>query len=121
MTLVSSAPIIWILGGPGSGKGTQCRLIVEQYGFAYFSTGDILRREAASNSLKGQEIQNIMNSGELVSNDIVLNLLKTELSSVSNAPGYLIDGYPRSPDQALAFEQTISPVDLIVYIDCSDV
>lgn len=121
MTPVTSAPIIWILGGPGSGKGTQCHLLVDKYGFSHFSTGDLLRREVASGSEKGREIQDIMNSGELVSNDIVLNLLKAELSTISNARGYLIDGYPRTPEQATAFEQHISPVDLIVYIDCSDV
>uniref|UniRef100_A0A1B0AIF9 Adenylate kinase isoenzyme 1 n=1 Tax=Glossina pallidipes TaxID=7398 RepID=A0A1B0AIF9_GLOPL len=62
-------PIIWVLGGPGSGKGTQCDKIVQKYGFVHLSTGDLLRAEVASGSPKGKDLALIMKEGRLVSND----------------------------------------------------
>ncbi|KAG4073925.1 hypothetical protein HA402_014130 [Bradysia odoriphaga] len=116
----STVPIIWVLGGPGSGKGTQCAKIVEKYGFSHFSTGDLLRDEVASGSDKGKELQDIMKRGELVSNAQVLSLLEVAMKKVTNSKGFLIDGYPRQKDQGAAFEQAIAPVDLILYFECRD-
>lgn len=116
-----SAPIIWILGGPGCGKGTQCDKIVEKYKFKHFSTGDLLRAEVASGSAKGQALQAIMKAGKLVSNEDVLDILQDAMvKEMSNASGFLIDGYPREKSQGISFEMAISPVDLIIFFDCSD-
>jgi len=120
MVTETKVPIIWVLGGPGSGKGTQCAKIVEKYGFSHFSTGDLLRDEVASGSEKGKQLQEIMKRGELVSNDEVLSLLENAMKKVASSKGFLIDGYPRQKDQGAAFEKAIAPVDLILYFECKD-
>lgn len=85
--------MIWILGGPGSGKGTQCAKIVEQFGFSHFSTGDLLRAEVAAGTDKGKELAEIMKRGDLVPNDEVLYLLQKAMKEVGGqAKGFLIDG-----------------------------
>ncbi|XP_055700185.1 adenylate kinase isoenzyme 1 isoform X1 [Phlebotomus papatasi] len=114
-------PIVWILGGPGSGKGTQCDKIVAKYGFSHFSTGDLLREEVASGSDLGKELAALMSRGDLVQNEHVLALLEKAMSKVAGSTvGYLIDGYPREKSQGAAFEQTIGPVDLILYLECAE-
>lgn len=116
-----NTPIIWVLGGPGSGKGTQCAKIVDKYQFSHFSTGDLLRDEVASGSERGQQLQAIMKSGGLVSNDQVLGLLEAAMAKVDDSvKGFLIDGYPRQKDQGAAFEKAIAPVDIILYFECRD-
>merc|ERR1712042_291272 len=69
-------PVIWVLGGPGSGKGTQCDKIVEKYGYTHLSSGDLLREEVASQSRLGKELNKIMKMGKLVPLEIVLDLIK---------------------------------------------
>jgi len=114
-------PIVWILGGPGCGKGTQCAKIVEKYGFTHLSSGDLLREEVASGSDKGRELSAIMKEGKLVPNDAVLCLLKKAIDcKICEAKGFLIDGYPREKDQGVAFERQIAPADLIIFLDCAD-
>lgn len=115
-------PIIWVLGGPGSGKGTQCERIVTKYRFSHFSTGDLLRDEVKSGSAKGKQLSELMARGDLVPNDEVLALLKAAMDQVADSTvGYLIDGYPREKDQGAAFEQQIAPVDVILYFECAEV
>lgn len=92
-TIDPKLPIIWVLGGPGCGKGTQCDKIVAKYKFTHLSTGDLLRAEVASGSPKGQELQEMMSKGVLVGNDVVLSLLAAAMSKVENSTGFLIDGY----------------------------
>lgn len=117
----TSVPIIWVLGGPGSGKGTQCEKIVEKYGFIHLSTGDLLRAEVSSGSPRGKELTGIMQKGELVPNGVVLDLLKEEIHKVIHrSKGFLIDGYPREKEQGILFEQSIAPVTLILYFNASD-
>lgn len=87
-------PIIWILGGPGSGKGTQCAKIVEKFNFSHFSTGDLLRAEVAAGTDKGKELAEIMKRGDLVPNEEVLGLLEQAMKEmVGKSNGYLIDGW----------------------------
>ncbi|XP_055387302.1 adenylate kinase isoenzyme 1 [Condylostylus longicornis] len=118
---MSECPIIWVLGGPGSGKGTQCDRIVAKYNFEHLSTGDLLRAEVASQSEIGSQLSAIMKEGKLVPNEIVLSLLHNAMKkSAGKAKGYLIDGYPREKDQGAAFEKAIAPVNLILYFDCSN-
>ncbi|KAH8239478.1 hypothetical protein KR032_004715, partial [Drosophila birchii] len=117
----SDIPIIWILGGPGCGKGTQCAKIVEKYGFTHLSTGDLLRNEVESGSDKGRALQAVMASGGLVSNDEVLSLLNDAIGRAKGgAKGFLIDGYPREKNQGIAFETRVAPADLALYFECSE-
>ncbi|KAM8710079.1 hypothetical protein ACLKA7_016815 [Drosophila subpalustris] len=118
---MSDIPIIWILGGPGCGKGTQCAKIVEKYGFTHLSSGDLLRDEVSSGSDKGRELQAIMTSGALVPNQEVLSLLNSAVTRAKgNSRGFLIDGYPREKNQGIAFEEQIAPADLALYFECSE-
>jgi len=114
-------PIVWVLGGPGSGKGTQCARLVEKYGFSHLSSGDLLRDEVNSGSDLAKQLNEIMSSGQLVPKDIVLDLIKKAiLKNADTAKGFLIDGYPREIEQGIDFENKIAPCSIILYYDCSD-
>ncbi|XP_041971112.1 adenylate kinase isoenzyme 1 isoform X1 [Aricia agestis] len=116
----SKKPIVWILGGPGSGKGTQCEKIIAKYGFTHLSTGDLLRAEVKSGSDRAKTLTAIMERGELVPNEIVLELLKEAmLAKADEAKGFLVDGYPREKSQGIAFESAIAPVTVIIYFEAS--
>ncbi|XP_056643505.1 adenylate kinase isoenzyme 1 isoform X2 [Diorhabda sublineata] len=114
-------PIIWVLGGPGSGKGTQCDKIVEKYGFTHLSSGDLLRAEVESGSERGKELTAIMEKGELVPMEIVLDLIKSAIiNALPTSKGYLIDGYPREKEQGIMFEDNIAPVNVIIFFEASE-
>jgi adenylate kinase len=114
-------PIIWVLGGPGSGKGTQCERLIKRYGFQHLSSGDLLRDEVASGSDKGKELSEMMVKGILVPRAVVLDLIKQAmLRNLETAKGFLIDGYPREVEQGEDFENQIAPSSLVLYFDCSD-
>jgi len=114
-------PIVWVLGGPGSGKGTQCERLIERYGFKHLSSGDLLRDEVASGSEKGKELNEMMKNGILVPRAVVLDLIKQAmLKLLDSATGFLIDGYPREVEQGVDFEAQIAPASLVLYFDCSD-
>ncbi|XP_004929167.1 adenylate kinase isoenzyme 1 isoform X2 [Bombyx mori] len=116
----SKKSIVWVLGGPGSGKGTQCDKIVAKYGFTHLSTGDLLRAEVKSGSERAKCLTAIMERGELVPNEIVLDLLKEAiLARAEESKGFLIDGYPREKSQGIAFEENIAPVSVIIYFEAS--
>ncbi|XP_057376943.1 adenylate kinase isoenzyme 1-like [Daphnia carinata] len=117
----ANLPIIFIIGGPGSGKGTQCAKIVEKYGYTHLSSGDLLRDEVASGSERGKQLTDIMQRGELVPLDVVLDLLKEAmLSKLTSSKGFLIDGYPREVAQGIQFESEINPCALVIYFELSD-
>merc|ERR1712177_129131 len=117
----SGLPIVWVLGGPGCGKGTQCDKIVAKYGFTHLSSGDLLREEVASGSERGKNLTAIMESGQLVPLATVLDLLaEAMIAKLSGSKGYLIDGYPREVAQGQEFEKEILPCSQILYFDVSD-
>jgi len=115
-------PIVFICGGPGSGKGTQCAKIVETYGFTHLSSGDLLRDEVKSGSEKGKELSAMMEAGQLVPLETVLELIKDKMmTEAKTAKGFLIDGYPREKEQGAKFEQFVGPCKAVLYFDVSDV
>uniref|UniRef100_T1JN32 adenylate kinase n=1 Tax=Strigamia maritima TaxID=126957 RepID=T1JN32_STRMM len=117
----SNVPIIFVIGGPGCGKGTQCERIVKRYGFTHLSTGDLLREEVESGSKRGQKMSAIMKKGELVPLDVVLDLLKEAMmKNLSKTKGYLIDGFPREIAQGVEFEKQIKPCTMVLFFDVSD-
>ncbi|XP_075991895.1 adenylate kinase isoenzyme 1-like isoform X2 [Anticarsia gemmatalis] len=117
---IANKPIVWILGGPGSGKGTQCEKIIAKYGFTHLSTGDLLRAEVKSGSDRAKNLTAIMEQGQLVPNDVVLDLLKEAMEArAAKANGFLIDGYPREKSQGIEFEKAIAPVTVIIYFEAS--
>lgn len=117
----SNLPIIWLLGGPGSGKGTQAEKIVQKYGYTHISTGDLLREEVNSGSARGADLSKVMKDGGLVSTDVVMELLGEKvLKELPNSKGYLIDGYPREKAQGEQFEREINSPTGIVYFEVPD-
>lgn len=91
---------IVMLGAPGSGKGTQAKMLEADYGFPQVSTGDLLRTAVAEGTELGRRAKAAMDAGELVSDDVVLGMIKERLSQPDAAAGYVLDGYPRNRQQA---------------------
>lgn len=117
---LKGAKIIFVVGGPGSGKGTQCEKIVAKYGYTHLSTGDLLRAEVTAGSERGKKLTAIMERGELVPLETVLDMLKDAMIAQSDkAKGFLIDGYPREVRQGEEFEKKIGPPTLLLYIDAA--
>ncbi|RNF81951.1 adenylate kinase [Montanilutibacter psychrotolerans] len=110
-----------LLGAPGSGKGTQAARLKEHLQVPHISTGDLLRGEAASGSKLGLEAKQVMDRGELVSDEILLGILEDRLSRPDCAGGFILDGYPRNLAQADALDGLLQrlakPFDAAVQLD----
>nr|CDS32281.1 adenylate kinase [Hymenolepis microstoma] len=118
---LKNAKVIFVIGGPGSGKGTQCENIVKKYKFNHLSSGDLLRDEVQSGSPRGKELQAIMEKGELVSLEVVLALIKESmLKLIDKSPYFLIDGYPRELEQGLRFEREVAPCFTVLYFEVNE-
>lgn len=91
---------IVLLGPPGAGKGTQAAKICAQYGIPHISTGDMLRQQVASNSPLGRKVKSILDSGELVTDEIIMQVVEARLSQPDCSKGFLLDGIPRTVGQA---------------------
>ncbi|CDI97370.1 adenylate kinase [Echinococcus multilocularis] len=118
---LKGAKVIFVLGGPGSGKGAQCKKIVAKYGFNHLSSGDLLRDEVQSGSPRGKELQAIMEKGELVSLEVVLALIKDAmLKLINKSPYFLIDGYPRELEQGTRFEKEVAQCFAALYFEVSE-
>ncbi len=110
---------IIMLGAQGSGKGTQAQLLSEKTGMLRISTGDLLREMAASHTQTGEKIRDIINSGALVPDDIMIEILKQRFEHQSADRGFVLDGFPRTLAQAKALD-TITDIDAVIYIEISD-
>ena len=109
-----------LLGPPGAGKGTQAGFITQAYGIPQVSTGDMLRAAIAAGTSVGRAAKAVMDSGALVSDDIIIALVKDRLKAPDCAKGYLFDGFPRTIPQADAMRSTGVPIDHVVEIDVPD-
>ncbi|MGH8736891.1 MAG: adenylate kinase [Burkholderiales bacterium] len=109
-----------LLGPPGAGKGTQAGYIMARYGIPQISTGDMLRAAAKAGTPLGLEAKKLMDGGQLVSDRIVIDLVKQRLRQPDCAKGYLFDGFPRTIAQAEAMKQTGVPIDCVLKIDVPD-
>jgi len=115
---------IVLMGAPGSGKGTQAALMVEELGLPHISTGDLLRAAVAAGSELGRQAKAVMDRGELVSDEIVLGLLEERLARDDAARGFILDGFPRNIAQAEALDALLErlgqPVDEALQIDVDE-
>lgn len=109
-----------LLGGPGAGKGTQANYIKERYGIPQISTGDMLRAHVKAGSELGVAAKKIMDEGGLVSDDIIMGMVKARITEDDCKAGYLFDGFPRTIPQAEALKEAGVPIDAVVEIDVPD-
>lgn len=113
--------IVFVLGGPGSGKGTQCARISKEYNYTHLSAGDLLRAEVSTGSELGIKLDELMKEGKIVSTEITLGLLRAAmLKAPADTKGFLIDGFPRELRQARLFEATICPCERVLVFDCPE-
>ena len=113
----ADARVVFVLGGPGSGKGTQCERLIEKYGVKHLSAGDLLRAEVASGSAVGEECQALMKEGKLVPTEVTLGLIRKAMAQAEQKT-FIIDGFPRAVDQGEAFEAAIKPCEFVLFLDC---
>jgi adenylate kinase len=106
-----------LLGAPGAGKGTQATFIKEKFGIPQISTGDMLRAAVKAGSPLGIEAKRFMDTGELVSDELIINLVKERLKEADCANGYLFDGFPRTLPQAEAMKHAGVAIDYVLEID----
>lgn len=109
-----------LLGGPGAGKGTQANYIKEQYQIPQISTGDMLRAAVKAGTELGQKAKAVMDAGELVSDDIIIGLVKERIKEPDCEKGFLFDGFPRTIPQADAMKDAGVAIDAVVDIDVPD-
>ncbi|EXJ96217.1 cytidylate kinase [Capronia coronata CBS 617.96] len=116
--------VVYILGGPGSGKGTQSAYLVRDYGFVHLSAGDLLRQEQDTKDSKyGQLIKDYIKDGKIVPMEITVKLLENAMRANLDSDGtgkFLIDGFPRKMDQAMFFEQSVCPSRCTIFLDCPE-
>lgn len=112
--------VVYVLGGPGSGKSTQCSKISSEFGFSHLSAGDLLQKEVESGSEEGKMIRDLKKEGKLVPSEIVVKLLQQAMRR-SESKKFLIDGFPRNEENLAAAENImkIEP-DAILFFDCSE-
>jgi adenylate kinase len=106
-----------LLGAPGAGKGTQATFICQKYGIPQISTGDMLRAAVKAGTPLGLQAQGVMASGGLVSDDLIINLVKERIAQVDCANGFLFDGFPRTIPQADAMKAAGVKLDCVLEID----
>ncbi len=97
-----------LFGPPGSGKGTQSEKIIDRYGLVHLSTGDILRNELANKTELGLKAREIMDKGELVSDEIVISMIEKRIDGNQDARGFIFDGFPRTVKQAQALDHLLA-------------
>lgn len=109
-----------LLGAPGAGKGTQANFIREKFGIPQISTGDMLRAAIKAGTPLGLAAKKVMDEGKLVSDDIIINLVKERIKEADCANGFLFDGFPRTIPQAQAMKDAGIKIDFVVEIDVQD-
>ena len=109
-----------LLGAPGAGKGTQAAMLMQKFGIPQISTGDMLRAAVKAGTPLGLAAKQVMDRGELVSDDIIIGLVKERIKAPDCARGFLFDGFPRTIPQAEAMKNAGVPIDYVLEIDVPD-
>ena len=109
-----------LLGAPGAGKGTQAQYLTEKYGIPQISTGDMLRKAVKAGTELGKSAKKIMDEGGLVSDELIINLVKERITEDDCKGGFLFDGFPRTIPQAQALKDASVSIDAVIEIDVAD-
>ena len=116
--------ILILFGPPGAGKGTQADLLKDKFNLLHLSTGDILREEVSNNTNLGQQAKKFMDSGELVTDELIIEMIKNKIDSTTNVEGFLFDGFPRTISQAEALDSMLLSnnlnVDKVISLEVDD-
>ncbi len=123
----SKVTVVFVLGGPGAGKGTQCARLVEDYGFVHLSAGDLLRAEQQrEGSQYGAMIAEYIKEGKIVPMEVTVALLSNAIADALAKQGgegkgrFLVDGFPRKMDQAIKFDESVCPSQFVLFLQCSE-
>jgi len=114
--------VIFVLGGPGSGKGTQCANVVQHFGFVHLSAGDLLREEQKSGSEHGQMISDMIKNGQIVPSEVTVGLLDKAMKK-SGKHKFLIDGFPRNDENNSSWQKKMSDsveFRFVLFFDCPE-
>ncbi|MEH6650236.1 MAG: adenylate kinase [Motiliproteus sp.] len=111
---------IILLGAPGAGKGTQAQYITEKYNIPQISTGDMLRAAVKAGTALGKQAKEVMDAGQLISDEIIIGLVQERIKEADCAAGFLFDGFPRTIPQADALKDAGVKIDAVVEIDVAD-
>ena len=111
---------IIFLGPPGAGKGTQAKLLCEHWGIPQISTGDMLRAAIAAETPLGKQAKSVIDNGELLSDEIVSSLVQERLTQADCQGGFLLDGFPRTLQQALFLKKTSICIDAVIELQVAD-
>jgi adenylate kinase family enzyme/nucleoside diphosphate kinase len=115
-----SAPfVVFVLGGPGCGKGTQCAKLADEFRLVHLSTGELMRIEVEAKTHLGMEISKHMSDGSLVPDSVTVQLLKKVIRGDKESNRFLLDGFPRTLEQAMMFEQEVAEVSFCLFFDAS--
>lgn len=114
---------IVLLGAPGAGKGTQCKSLVSRYGLLHLSSGDILRQERSEGTELGKKAQSYMDSGALVPDEIIIEMMARAIGKAP-AAGFILDGFPRTVNQAIALDKALDEnglkIDAVLNLEVDD-
>ncbi len=114
---------IILIAPPAAGKGTLSEMLVEKYNYVHISTGDLLRDAAKSKTALGEKISNLLKTGELVTDEIVFDLLEKRLKEPDTLNGYILDGFPRNLEQAKKYEEMLTKLNydlgIVVFLNTS--
>ena len=110
---------IIFIAPPAAGKGTQSNMLKEKFGYIHISTGDMLREAINSGSEIGKEVKNIIDKGELVSDDLIIKLVKDKLTSLEGKP-FILDGFPRTLNQAKSLDEILTDDYIVIYLDLAE-
>ena len=109
---------IIFIAPPAAGKGTQSQMLKEKYGYVHISTGDLLRAEIASGSELGCEVKNIIDKGNLVSDELMIDIIKSKLTEIKGKP-FILDGFPRTLNQAESLDGILDDNYETIYLELS--